>query len=113
METAIYRIIQESLTNTAKHAHAQKVWVAPLRTAGGPRAHPRKWPRLRRAAVLKTPWQDRGLGLAGMMERATLLDGTVDIHRSQALARRLTSRIPLRVERAGGGAGSDDLALQA
>ena len=27
METALYRIIQESLTNTAKHAHARHAWV--------------------------------------------------------------------------------------
>ena len=30
IETALYRIVQESLTNTAKHAHARKVWVTLL-----------------------------------------------------------------------------------
>jgi two-component system sensor histidine kinase UhpB len=80
METAIYRIVQESMTNTAKHAHAQHVWI--LLEEDGKRVHARVRDDGRgfdAQAVLKTPWQDRGLGLSGMLERAGLLDGTVEI----------------------------------
>ncbi len=80
METAIYRIVQESLTNTAKHAHARKVWVTLTEDGREVRARVRDNGRgFDAQAVLKTPWQDRGLGLAGMMERASLLKGDIAI----------------------------------
>lgn len=80
IETALYRIVQESLTNTAKHAHAHKVWVTLCEDGATLRASVRDDGRgFDAQAVLKTPWQDRGLGLAGMTERATLLNGAVHI----------------------------------
>ncbi len=80
METAIYRIMQESLTNTAKHAHAKHVWIALEEQGHAVHARIRDDGQgFDAPAVLRTPWQDRGLGLAGMMERASLLDGTVEI----------------------------------
>jgi len=48
-------------------------------------------------AVLKTPWQDRGLGLAGMVERATLLDGSVSIASHPGAGTTIDVTIPLRV----------------
>jgi two-component system sensor histidine kinase UhpB len=96
METAIYRIIQESLTNTAKHAHANKVWVSLTEDCDAIHA------RIRddgcgfdAPAVLRTPWQDRGLGLGGMMERASLLNGSVDIQSEHGSGTTITVRIPL------------------
>jgi two-component system, NarL family, sensor histidine kinase UhpB len=83
IETALYRIVQESLTNTAKHAHARKVWIT--LTESGAQIQGRMHDDGRgfdAHTMLKRPWQDRGLGLAGMVERATLLDGTLEI-RSQ------------------------------
>jgi two-component system sensor histidine kinase UhpB len=80
METAIYRIVQESLTNTAKHAHATKVWVNLTEDGQQMRGQVRdNGQGFDAQAVLRTPWQDRGLGLAGMTERASLLKGTVHI----------------------------------
>jgi two-component system sensor histidine kinase UhpB len=80
METAIYRIVQESLTNTAKHAHATKVWVNLTEDGQQVRGQVRdNGQGFDAQAVLRTPWQDRGLGLAGMTERASLLKGTVHI----------------------------------
>jgi two-component system sensor histidine kinase UhpB len=80
IETAVYRIVQESLTNTAKHAHAQRVWVNVSEQGAQIRAHVRDdGVGFDAQAMLKRPWQDRGLGLAGMVERAALLDGTIDI----------------------------------
>lgn len=80
IETALYRIVQESLTNTAKHAHARKVWVTLSEDGETVQARVRDDGRGFDAhAVLKAPWQDRGLGLAGMKERASLLNGTVQI----------------------------------
>ena len=49
-------------------------------------------------AVLKTPWQDRGLGLAGMLERASLLDGTVEIHSKAGTGTTINVAIPLVCE---------------
>jgi two-component system sensor histidine kinase UhpB len=96
METAIYRIIQESLTNTAKHAHARHVWIA--LDENGSRVHARMrddGQGFDAQAVLRTPWQDRGLGLSGMMERASLLDGTVEIVSRAGAGTTIDMTIPL------------------
>jgi two-component system sensor histidine kinase UhpB len=80
METAIYRIVQESLTNSAKHAQARRVWVTAHEAEDALFIHIRDDGQgFDAQAVLKTPWQDRGLGLAGMMERASLFGGSVQI----------------------------------
>jgi two-component system sensor histidine kinase UhpB len=80
METALYRVIQESLTNTAKHAHARHAWVSLSEESGTIRARVRDDGQgFDAPAVLRTPWQDRGLGLAGMQERVMLLDGSIKI----------------------------------
>ncbi len=81
METALYRIVQECLTNTAKHANANRVTITLKEETD------RVYARITDdgegfdyEALLRTPGQERGLGLAGMNERAVLLDGTLNIH---------------------------------
>jgi len=96
METAIYRIVQESLTNTAKHAHARKVWVTVAGDGVQVRVHTRDdGTGFDAPAVLKTPWQDRGLGLAGMLERASLLGGGVRITSQPGSGTSVDATIPL------------------
>ena len=96
METALYRIVQESLTNTAKHAQATKVWVAMKQDGAQTQAHVRDNGRgFDAQTVLKTPWQDRGLGLAGMMERASLLNGNVQILSTPGAGATIDVTIPL------------------
>jgi two-component system sensor histidine kinase UhpB len=82
VETALYRIIQESLTNVAKHAHAHKVSVvlredavAVYATIGDDGIG------FDAEQLQKTPGpgQERGWGLVGMHERASLLDGSLTI----------------------------------
>ncbi|HEV2661487.1 MAG TPA: sensor histidine kinase, partial [Ktedonobacteraceae bacterium] len=82
VETALYRIIQESLTNVARHAHAHKVSVVLKEDAdtvyatisddgiGFDAEQLQKTPG---------PGQERGWGLVGMHERASLLDGSLTI----------------------------------
>ena len=96
METAIYRIIQESLTNTAKHAHARKVRVTLTEECEA--IHARivdDGCGFDAPAVMRMPWQDRGLGLGGMMERASLLNGSVDIVSRHDAGTEISVRIPL------------------
>jgi len=96
METAIYRIVQESLTNTAKHAHARRAWILLDENGARVHAHVRDDGRgFDAQAVLKTPWQDRGLGLSGMLERAGLLDGTVEIKSMPGSGTTIDVTIPL------------------
>lgn len=98
METATYRIVQEALTNIAKHAHAGCVWVA--LSGDGDRLHVVVRDDGRgfdAQAVLKTPWQDRGLGLAGMMERASLLAGAVQISSQPGHGTTIEATLPLQL----------------
>ncbi len=96
METAIYRIIQESLTNTAKHAHAHKARVTLTETDAAINVRiSDDGCGFDAPAVLRTPWQDRGLGLGGMMERASLLDGSVDIQSQVEHGTTISVRIPV------------------
>jgi two-component system, NarL family, sensor histidine kinase UhpB len=100
METALYRIVQECLTNTARHANAHKVRITLVEDgeavygtivddgAG-----------FDYVALLKMPDHERGLGqglgLTGMQERAVLLNGKLEIHTAPGQGTRVKVRIPL------------------
>ncbi|HVB75402.1 MAG TPA: sensor histidine kinase [Ktedonobacteraceae bacterium] len=80
METALYRIVQESLTNTARHSDAKKVSITLRETEDAVKATIKDdGCGFDYDALLKNPGQERGLGLAGMHERAVLLNGTLHI----------------------------------
>lgn len=80
METALYRIIQESLTNIARHSQAHKASVTMHEDEEAVYATITDDGRgFDVATIEKTPGQDRGLGLVGMHERAHLLDGNLTI----------------------------------
>ena len=80
VETALYRIVQEALTNIARHAHATHVTVD-LRQAAG-QAELRVTDDGRGfdlAAPHKAPGSDGGLGLVGIRERVSLLGGQLEV----------------------------------
>lgn len=96
METALYRIVQECLTNTAKHANANRVTITVKEETD------RVYAKITDdgegfdyEALLKTPGQERGLGLAGMNERAVLLDGMLNIHSAPGQGTLIEVSIPL------------------
>ncbi len=96
METALYRIIQEALTNTARHAKAHKVFIT--MKEDGEAVYVTiadDGQGFDVDAVLKTPYQERGLGLVGMYERAVLLNGELTIHSSAGRGTTVEVRIPL------------------
>jgi len=99
VETALYRMIQESLTNTAKHARAHHVWVTLTEDGLLLRATIRDDGRgFDAAGMMRRHWQERGLGLAGMQERAALLNGAVEIESEPGAGALITVTIPLRQE---------------
>jgi two-component system sensor histidine kinase UhpB len=81
IETALYRIIQESLTNTAKHAHAQHVTIDLREKDSKACVHIQDDGQgFDITSIPMVPASnDHGLGLLGMRERAALLDGTCTI----------------------------------
>ncbi|TMD67527.1 MAG: HAMP domain-containing protein [Chloroflexi bacterium] len=96
LETALYRIVQESLTNTARHANAHKVLITMKEDADA------VYVTIKDdgcgfdvGTLLKTPDQERGLGLAGMNERAVLLDGSLSIHSGPGRGTTIEVHIPL------------------
>ena len=96
METALYRIVQECLTNTAKHANANRVTITLKEETDMVYARiTDDGVGFDYEALLKTPGQERGLGLAGMNERAVLLDGTLNIHSTSGQGTIIEVSIPL------------------
>jgi signal transduction histidine kinase len=98
LETAVYRLVQEALTNVAKHAHASHVRVAVSESDG----------------QLSVEVQDdgsgfdpdaasHGFGLAGMQERVNLAGGTLNID-STPRGTLLRASLPVRHRNPAGGA---------
>jgi signal transduction histidine kinase len=91
IETAIYRIVQESLTNVVKHSRAQRVSVLLTRANG------------RIKAVIEDdgtgfdPGAARGdgIGLIGMRERIELLDGTLAVESSETSGTTVALEVPV------------------
>ncbi len=90
VETALYRIVQESLTNIVKHAQASAVSIVLARSS---RAI---------TAVIEddgrgfTHGGGDGLGLLGMGERLALLGGKLKIESSAGAGATIVAEVPLR-----------------
>ena len=92
VETAIYRIVQEALTNVAKHASAGHVSIILTRREGS------------LTAVVEDDGRgfgagggsDDGLGLTGMKERVGLLGGRLAIESTEGSGTTIVAEVPLR-----------------
>jgi PAS domain S-box-containing protein len=91
--TAVYRAIQESLTNIARHAGAKQAWVS-LRAADG--ALQVEIEDDGRGISREDLAKSRSLGLKGMRERFAFLGGSLDIDRAPRGGTRLRVRVPLK-----------------
>jgi signal transduction histidine kinase len=91
VETTLYRIVQEALTNVAKHADARRLSVTLLRKAG---------------SVVVIVEDDGkgfdpgatgadGLGLTGMRERLALVGGTLKIEASAGAGTTIAAEVPV------------------
>lgn len=97
LEVAAYRMIQEALTNVAKHAHASRVQVTLRRSDERFMAMVRDDGDGFRVAELDRPDRRRGLGLIGMRERALQLAGVVSLESGPGQGTALTITLPLRL----------------
>lgn len=93
--TAVFRIVQESLANVAKHAAATEVSVLVART---PQAVVLEVADNGRGFDTDAPRKPLSLGLMGLRERAHLLKGTANIESDPGRGTRIEVRIPVRDE---------------
>jgi len=94
----VFRIVQESLTNAARHAHATRVDVALQRVGETCTLSIRDNGR---GFDARAPRDPRSLGLAGMQERAQMLGGRLDVQSSPGAGVAITVTFPatLHLER--------------
>src|SRR5206468_3269829 len=91
VETVLYRLVQEALTNVVKHAAAQNVSIVITRRDGGV------------SAIVEDDGQgfvagdvrDDALGILGMQERLGLLGGTLAIESTAGGGTAIVAYVPL------------------
>ena len=91
VETALYRVVQEALTNIVKHADARNISVSIARRESGV------------AAVIEDDGsgfdpraaRDEGVGLLGMRERLALIDGRLEIESRPGAGTTVVAEVPL------------------
>ena len=90
--TAIFRILQEALTNVARHANATRVNISLREKAGSLILVVRDNGK----GITETAtFNPKSLGLLGMRERALFLGGEVKIRGTPGKGTKITVRIPL------------------
>jgi signal transduction histidine kinase len=104
VETGLYRIVQEALTNVVQHAHTRRVSLLLEVRAGSVAViveddgHGFEVDRLMRG-----PADKRRLGLHGMRERAELMGGTLTVESAPGTGTTVFVQVPLHDERGGQG----------
>jgi signal transduction histidine kinase len=96
IETALYRIVQEALTNIAKHAHARRVHLRLSRKASGVTASIEDDGigfDVQERMAADAPGS--GAGLFGMQERVALWGGTFTIQSRPDQGTRIFVELPL------------------
>src|SRR3989440_10205236 len=95
IETALYRIAQEALTNAVKHAEAKNIWIQARKE------HLVLCCSIRDDGVgfdpheAQTASHRKGLGLSAMQERVSAIGGTLQIESRPGHGTELSIRLPL------------------
>jgi signal transduction histidine kinase len=89
VETALYRIVQEALTNVVKHSRARHVSISLVRRAGSVSAV------IEDDGVGFTEPSKDGIGLIGMRERVGLLDGRLEVESRPDHGTTIVAEVPL------------------
>ena len=90
-ETAIYRVVQEALTNVVKHASARSISIVVTTAEGMVRAVIED----DGAGFTFGDVRTEALGLVGMRERALLLGGRFDVESSPGAGTTIVAEMPL------------------
>jgi signal transduction histidine kinase len=99
IETALYRILQESLSNILRHSGAQNTSISLAQRDG--HFEGEVWDDGRGFTpedINPEAGDGRGLGLMGMQERVTLCGGSMEIISGEGKGTRIRIRIPLEKE---------------
>jgi signal transduction histidine kinase len=91
IETVLYRVIQEALTNVVKHAGAERVSIVIAQRGDGIRVVVEDDGR---GFVAEDVRQD-ALGVVGMRERVALVGGTLDVESARGAGTTLAAFVPL------------------
>ncbi len=89
IETALYRLVQEALTNVVKHSRAGRVSISLVRKAHSVSAV------IEDDGVGFTEPSGEGLGLIGMRERVGLLDGRFEVESRSGHGTTIVAEVPL------------------
>jgi signal transduction histidine kinase len=100
IETALYRLVQEALTNAAKHSKASQVWIRIGRKN-----------RMLCCSIeddgvgfdvraVQSVGKRRGLGLIGMQERLSAIGGTLSIVSAPGRGTKLLIQLPTEISNA-------------
>lgn len=100
IETALYRIVQEALSNVAKHARATRASVQIRRESGIVHCAVRDDGVGFDAGAVLAGIGERGLGIIGIRERLTAVGGALQIHSSPQRGTEMLVSIPLEVRHA-------------
>ncbi len=95
VEIALYRIVQEGLTNAAKYAQATRVWIEIQQTDHLVRCSLRDNGAGFDVTETLTRRGERGIGLVGMRERAEALGGTLQVKSAPGRGTEVLVTIPL------------------
>jgi signal transduction histidine kinase len=99
IETAVFRVVQEALTNVVRHARAETVLIQMAREGARLAIEVEDDGRGFDPASVATPESSgRGLGLLGIRERVELLGGQVTIDSAPGQGTRLAVSVPLPKE---------------
>lgn len=102
VETALFRVAQEALTNVRKHSGSARVHVELERLDGSVRLEVRDWGRgfeLGKGTTKGGPGER--VGLVGMQERIALLGGELKVHSEPGAGTSVVAEVPLYGETLG------------
>ncbi len=100
MEIALYRIVQEALTNAAKHSKASRVWIRIARKNGTFCCSIEDDGVGFDVPAVQSDGKRRGLGLIGMQERLNAIGGALSIDSAGGRGTRLLIQLPMEARNA-------------